>query len=75
MPSLTRSEAVTRATRLTVDAMEVDLDLDRGTEVFGSRARIRFSCHEPGTDTFVEVRPRHPRLGDAERAGPSTRHP
>ena len=50
MPSLTRSEAVTRATRLTVDAMEVDLDLDRGTEVFGSRARIRFSCHEPTDD-------------------------
>ena len=70
MPSLTRSEAVTRATRLTVDAMEVDLDLDRGTEVFGSRACIRFSCHEPGTDTFVEVRPCHPRLGDTERAGP-----
>ena len=59
MPSLTRSEAVARATRLTVDAMEVDLDLDRGTEVFGSRACIRFSCHEPGTDTFVELRPRH----------------
>ena len=30
MPSLTRAEALTRAALLTVDAMEVDLDLDRG---------------------------------------------
>ena len=29
MPSLTRSEALTRAARIAVDSMEVDLDLDR----------------------------------------------
>ncbi len=58
MPSLTRSEAVTRATLLTVDAMEVELDLDRGPDVFDSRTTIRFTCREPGSETFVEVRPR-----------------
>ena len=58
MPSLTRAEAVDRAALITVDAMEVDLDLDRGDEVFGSRATIRFTCHHPGEGTFVEVRPR-----------------
>ncbi|MGG5259043.1 aminopeptidase N [Phycicoccus avicenniae] len=57
MPSLTRAEAVTRAALLTVDAMEVDLDLDRGAEEFGSRTTIRFSCGEPGASTFVDVRP------------------
>ncbi len=58
MRSLTRDEAVARAALLTVDAMEVDLDLDRGPEVFGSRATLRFTCHEPGASTFVDLRPR-----------------
>ena len=58
MPSLTRAEALTRAALLTVDAMEVDLDLDRGTEVFGSATRIRFTCHEPGAETFLDLRAR-----------------
>ena len=55
---LTRTEAVARAALLTVHAMEVDLDLDRGSEVFGSRATIRFTCHAPGASTFVDVRAR-----------------
>ena len=58
MPSLTRAEAVTRAALLTVDAMEVALDLDRGTEVFGSRTTIRFTARTPGAATFVDLRPR-----------------
>ena len=57
MPSLTRDEAVARAALLTVDSVEVDLDLDRGEEQFGSRTRIRFTCHEPGAATFADVRP------------------
>ncbi len=36
--------------------MEVDLDLDRGAEDFGSTTRIRFSCNEPGAATFLELR-------------------
>ncbi len=58
MPSLTRAEALTRAALLAVDAVEVDLDLDRGQEVFGSRTTLRFTCRTPGSATFVEVRPR-----------------
>ncbi len=58
MPSLTRTEATTRAALLAVDAVEVDLDLDRGAEVFGSRTRIRFTCRRPGASTFVDVRAR-----------------
>ncbi len=57
MPSLTRDEAVARAALLTVDALEVDLDLDRGAEEFGSRATVRFTCHEPGASSFADVRP------------------
>ncbi len=58
MASLTRAEAVARAALLTVDAMEVDLDLDRGPELFGSRTTIRFTCHEPGSAASVDLRPR-----------------
>jgi len=37
--------------------MEVDLDLDRGPEVFGSRTRIAFGCTTPGAMAFLDVRP------------------
>ncbi|MFL6176249.1 MAG: aminopeptidase N [Ornithinibacter sp.] len=58
MPSLTRAEATTRAALITVDAMEVDLDLDRGAEVFGSSTTIRFTARSPGASTFVDLRAR-----------------
>jgi aminopeptidase N len=58
MPSLTRAEALARAELLTVRSMEVDLDLDRGPELFGSRTVIRFACRAPGASTFVELSPR-----------------
>ncbi len=58
MPSLTRAEAMARAALLRVDDVAVDLDLDRGAEVFGSRTVLRFSCAAPGAATFVDVRPR-----------------
>jgi aminopeptidase N len=56
MPSLTRDEAVTRAGLVRVEAMEVDLDLTRGPEHFGSRTVIRFACAEPGAETFVDLK-------------------
>jgi aminopeptidase N len=58
MPSLTRSEATARAALITVDAMEVDLDIDRGEVLFGSSTTIRFTCRTPGASTFVDLRPR-----------------
>jgi aminopeptidase N len=57
MPSLTRVEARQRSGLISVQRMEVDLDLDRGEETFWSRARITFSCTVPGGSTFVDVRP------------------
>jgi aminopeptidase N len=61
MPSLTRSEASERAALLTVTAMEVDLDLTGGdrpdVEEFGSTTTIRFTCHQPGAGTFLDVAP------------------
>ncbi|MGI8336108.1 aminopeptidase N [Actinomadura scrupuli] len=57
MPPLTRSEARSRARLLDVRSYEVDLDLTRGGQVFGSTTVIRFGCAEPGAATFVELRP------------------
>jgi aminopeptidase N len=57
MPSLTRTEARTRASLLDVHSYSVDLDLTRGPEVFGSSSVIRFGCAEPGATTFLEIRP------------------
>ncbi|HET9517067.1 MAG TPA: aminopeptidase N, partial [Actinoplanes sp.] len=56
MPSLTRTEAATRAALLTVESYEVDLDLTGGADTFASSTTIRFAAH-PGGATFVEVRP------------------
>ena len=36
--------------------MEVDLDLDRGAQHFGSTTRIGFSCSAPGASTFLDLR-------------------
>ncbi|MDT0214208.1 aminopeptidase N [Rothia sp. ARF10] len=56
MPSLTRDEARQRAQLITVNRMEVDLDLDRGAEHFSSTTRISFSCSAPGKATFLDLR-------------------
>ena len=57
MPSLKREDAVARRALLDVRDYRVDLDLTTGPEVFGSTVTIRFSCTEPGADTFVEIQP------------------
>ena len=53
---LTRDEARRRARLLQVASYDVDLDLTRGDEVFGSRVTIRFASAEAGTSTFAELR-------------------
>ncbi|PZS35674.1 MAG: aminopeptidase N [Pseudonocardiales bacterium] len=53
--NLTRSEARERKRLLTVQSYDVDLDLTRGAEVFGSRSTIRFTCAEPGAGSFAEL--------------------
>ncbi len=58
MRSLTLAEARERASLLTVLSYAVELDLDQGSEVFGSRTTIRFSCSAPGVDTWVDLKAR-----------------
>jgi aminopeptidase N len=58
--NLTRDEAATRAALLNVTSYSIDLDLttDADTETpttFGSTTTIRFTCREPGADTFADL--------------------
>ncbi|GLZ79289.1 aminopeptidase [Actinorhabdospora filicis] len=57
MPSLTRDEAATRASLLTVDSYEILLDLGAGDldAGFASTSTVRFGCAEPGAATFADV--------------------
>ena len=57
MASLTRADALLRAGLVAVHGYEVDLDLDRGERIFGSRCVVRFGCRAPGATTFVDVEP------------------
>ncbi len=52
--NLTRAEARTRASLVTVAAYEVALDLTTGPSTFSSRTTIRFAA-EPGSATFVDL--------------------
>ncbi|WP_299052020.1 aminopeptidase N [uncultured Nocardioides sp.] len=53
--NLTRDEAATRSSLVDVTSYDVDLDLTRGEEVFGSRTTLRFTCAEPGAATFADL--------------------
>ncbi len=54
--NLTRDEARARAALLDVDSYTVDLDLTTGsTKTFRSTTTLRFSCAEPGAETFVDL--------------------
>jgi aminopeptidase N len=57
MASLTRVEAAARAALIDVTSYDLDLDLGSGDRTFGSVATIRFTCREPGAQTFLDVRP------------------
>ena len=53
--NLTRDEAATRAALLDVTSYDVALDLTTGETTFGSTTTIRFTCREPGRETFVDL--------------------
>jgi len=57
MATLTLLEAGARSARIAVTGYRVHLDLDQGAATFGSSSTIRFTCVEPGTSTFVDVKP------------------
>ncbi|MFQ6172983.1 aminopeptidase N [Oryzobacter sp. R7] len=52
--NLTREEAAARAALVTVDTHDVELDVTRGPETFATTSTIRFSCAEPGAETFLD---------------------
>jgi aminopeptidase N len=52
---ITRAETSARSRLLHVDSYQVELDLTRGGEVFGSTSRIRFGCAEPGASTYLDL--------------------
>ena len=57
--NLTRDEAATRAALLDVTSYSIDLDLTTATneqsKSFGSTTTIRFTCTEPGAETFADL--------------------
>ena len=53
--NLTREEAATRAALLDVTSYSIDLDLTTGDKTFGSTTTIRFSCGQPGAETFADL--------------------
>ncbi|EWT00451.1 hypothetical protein N865_15485 [Intrasporangium oryzae NRRL B-24470] len=53
--NLTRDEAATRASILRVDSYDVRLDLTTGPETFRTVTTVRFTCSEPGADTFIDL--------------------
>ncbi|TQM58582.1 aminopeptidase N [Humibacillus xanthopallidus] len=53
--NLTRDEAAARASILTVESYAVRLDLTTGPEHFRTVTTVRFSCSEPGADTFIDL--------------------
>jgi aminopeptidase N len=53
--NLTRDEARRRASILSGVSYDVTLDFRFGEEVFDSLTELRFTCSEPGADTFLEL--------------------
>ncbi|MBF4995427.1 aminopeptidase N [Arthrobacter gandavensis] len=51
--NLTRAEARERAELISVDSYDINLDLTRGDEVFGSTTVVRFAA-KPGASTFID---------------------
>ncbi|WP_116114527.1 aminopeptidase N [Austwickia chelonae] len=56
MTGLLYTEAEQRSRLIEVSRYTVDLDLDRGEQFFGSRTIVRFSCAEPGAQTFIDLK-------------------
>ena len=55
--NLTREEARTRASLLTVDAYDIELDLSSAAEggTFRSTTVVRFTASSPGASTFIDL--------------------
>jgi aminopeptidase N len=52
---ITRDEASERAQLLRIESYDIELDLTRGEDVFGSVSVIVFDCAEPGAPTYADL--------------------
>lgn len=52
---ITRDETSERARLLRIESYDVELDLTRGEDVFGSVSVIAFDCAEPGASTYADL--------------------
>jgi aminopeptidase N len=52
---ITRDETGERARLLRVESYDIELDLTRGGETFGSASVIVFDCAEPGASTYADL--------------------
>jgi len=52
---ITRDEASERARLLRVESYDIELDLTRGEDVFGSVSVITFDCAEPGASAYADL--------------------
>ena len=68
--NLTREEAATRAALLDVTSYSIDLDLTTGDKTFASTTTVRFTCREPGAETFADLVGRDRPRDHAERRAP-----
>jgi aminopeptidase N len=57
MTNLTRLEAGARSALIDVTGYRVELDLAQGATTFESCSTVRFMCAEPGSSTFLDVKP------------------
>jgi len=55
--ALTYAEARVRSRLIGLRGYHVDLDLSGGQDTFGSVTDVRFGCREPGSASFIELRP------------------
>ncbi|MGH4016157.1 MAG: aminopeptidase N [Pseudonocardiaceae bacterium] len=60
VPNLTQEQAVERAELLNVDSYTVELDLtdgagEPGEGTFRSTTTVRFSCHTPGSSSWIDL--------------------
>ncbi|MDC5696578.1 aminopeptidase N [Intrasporangium calvum] len=53
--NLTRDEAALRASLLRVETYDVTLDLTTGPETFRTVSSVRFTCSEPGAESFIDL--------------------
>lgn len=53
--NLTRTEAAERAQRISVESYLVNLDVTTDEKTFQSKTTVRFSCNEPGYESFIDA--------------------